>query len=395
MYKIDTAQTRRRPRPGATRGEWWRFSLYELRDGCIRPAKGAKLEWYDPWPRFADTRKLAIGQAPASAQPDYQSLLSLVHQLEYRPGHVRYPDCLTQKSQDLILGWCQHHGLLGILLSRWEAISLAPQPDRAGLWTHHRYFRGFGDVLQTQDSSGDVSDRTPSVFIHGLNDLILTEERPSDTWSRFFPSVEFSKRDSFPYPRPYTVEFCELYGEPLMDFCKAAKLLVDAISHLRRKPAEIKGDPKVAREQALDVINLLRRPIASVLGSEQDGSLRTRRVAPSLLASFADMFADDLSYGRPTLQCRCCSKLFVSSAYQAQYCSVSCRLRDQKRRLRAQMKQASALHAEGQSLAKIAASVQQPLEIVKGWLKKAKRKPASDVARQKGKKDRTPGHRTP
>ena len=214
MHKIDDAQTQERRRTGATRGEWWRFSLYEIRDGCIRPAKGAELQWYDPWRHFANTRKLAIGQAPAVAQLDYQSLLSLVHQLEYLPGHVRYPDCLTQKSQALILEWCQQHGLLGILLSRWEAISLAPQPDQADLWTHRRYSRGFGQVIQTQHSSGDVSDRTASVLIRGLNDLTITEEPPSQTWSRFFPSVEFSKRDSFPYPQPYTVEFCQLYGEP-------------------------------------------------------------------------------------------------------------------------------------------------------------------------------------
>jgi hypothetical protein len=99
----------------------------------------------------------------------------------------------------------------------------------------------------------------------------------------------------------------------------------------------------------------------------------------SLLASFADMSAEDLVYGRPTLQCTCCGTPFVSSAYQARYCSVTCRLREQKRRLRAQTKQAKALRHQGHSLRQIAASVGQPLAIVKGWLGSAKGKPASNV----------------
>jgi hypothetical protein len=368
-----------RPRIWATKGDWWRFSLYEIRDGCIRPAKGATLAWYDPWPDFQRTRAQTVGQAPVAAQPAYQSLMKLVHQLEYLPGRNRYPDCLSQKSQDLILEWCQQHGLLGVLLSRWEAISLFPQPDDADQWIQRRYFHGFGQVVQVQETTGDVKDGTATVLIHGLNDLTLAEEPPSKTWSRFFPSIEFSKRDTFSYPRPYTVEFCQLYGEPLFDFCKAAQLLVGAISHLLLKQPKTKDDPRLAREQALDAINLLRRPVASVLDFDESGSVKPHRVAPSLLASFADMSAEDLVYGRPTLQCTCCGTPFVSSAYQARYCSVLCRLREQKRRLRAQMKQAKALRAQGQSLRQIAASVGQPLVTVKRWVGSAKGKPTSNV----------------
>jgi len=86
------------------------------------------------------------------------------------------------------------------------------------------------------------------------------EEPPSRTWGKFFPSVRFADRDTFPYPRPYTVEFCQLDGEPLTDFCKAAKLLVEAISLAGPKQPEITDDPKLAREQALTAINLFRRP---------------------------------------------------------------------------------------------------------------------------------------
>jgi hypothetical protein len=361
-----------------TEGEWWRISLYEIRDGCIRPAKGAKLDWYDPWPDFGRTRAQTVGQWPAGVQPGYQSLMKLVHQLEYLPGHTRYPNCLSGKSQALILEWCQQHGLLGVLLSRWESIRLAPQRAGAGSWIQRTYSRGFGQVIRAQESKGDLVDSPANVLIHALDDLTLTDESPRKTWSRFFPGIESSKRETYAYPPPYTAEFCQLYGEPLSDFCNAAKFLVGAISHAGTKQLEIRGDLKLARKQALDAINLLRRPIDDVLDLLEDGSMKSRRVTPSLLATFAEMFAQDQAYGRSILQCTSCGSPFVSSAYQAQYCSVTCRLREQKRRLRAQMKEARALRAKGQSLRQIADGVGQPVVVVKGWLGGApKRKSAS------------------
>ncbi len=311
---------------------------------------------------------------PVALQPGYHSLVTLVDQLEYLPGPRRYPDCLTQRSLAAILEWCQQYGPLGVLLARWESISLAPQQQGVGRWSQQRYIKAFGQIIQVQTATGDVQDRRGMVSIHGLDDLTQVEESASKNWGRFFPSVEVSKRDAFPYPQPYTANFCHLYGEPLSDFCKAAQLLAGAISHLSRTQPEINGDQRFAREQALDTINVLRPPVTSVLDFEDNGTIKARRVAPTLLASFAEMFGQDLLYGRLTLQCTCCGKAFVSSAYQAQYCSVTCRLRRQKRRLRAQMKQAKALRAQGQSLRQIAALLHQPRAIVKGWLGSAKSK---------------------
>jgi hypothetical protein len=39
------------------------------------------------------------------------------------------------------------------------------------------------------------------------------EETPDKTWSKFFPSVEWEKRNTYAYPLPYTDEFCHLYAE--------------------------------------------------------------------------------------------------------------------------------------------------------------------------------------
>ena len=68
------------------------------------------LERYDPWQQFRESRKLTMGQAPFGAQPPYQPLMKLVHELEYKPGSRRYPDCLRPESLPRITQWCQEHG---------------------------------------------------------------------------------------------------------------------------------------------------------------------------------------------------------------------------------------------------------------------------------------------
>jgi hypothetical protein len=115
-------------------------------------------------------------------------------------------------------------------------------------------------------------------------------------------------------------------------------------------------------------MNLLRRPIHAIVDRNAQGTLEQGWHTPSLLASFAEMFVQDVAFGRPTLRCQCCQLPFVSGAYQARYCSPACRQRQQKRNVREQAKQAKALRAHGQTLRQIAAALGQELHIVKGWL---------------------------
>jgi hypothetical protein len=97
--------------------------------------------------------------------------------------------------------------------------------------------------------------------------------------------------------------------------------------------------------------------------------------SPSLISSFAEMLAQDLVFGGSLLQCVSCGTPFVSSAYQAAYCSKTCRLRDRKRRLRAQMKEARALRSQGQTTKQIAATLGQDRKIVRGWVSKSTTRP--------------------
>jgi hypothetical protein len=356
-------QTIERTKLGAAQGNWWRFDRYEIKSSSIQPARGARLDWYDPWDTFDESRK--YNDVP----PPYQSLLRLAPEL--KPQADRYPDRLSQAAQESIVDWCQTHGPLGVLLSRWEAIRLAPQRTTGGQFASTRYVRAFGQQIYRFESSGDIGDRKPGVLLHGLNDVDLVEERLDKTWSRFFPVVEWKKRNTYAYPLPYTDKFCHLYAEPLSSFVHATQLFAGAVEHVASAQA---GHVSLASEQALETMNLLRRPISAVVERNAEGVLAQGWQTPSLLASFAEMFVQDMAFGLAARLCECCQLPFVSGAYQARYCSLVCRQRQQKRNVREQAKQAHSLRAQGQSIQQIAAALGQKPYIVKGWLApKAKR----------------------
>jgi hypothetical protein len=341
--------------------EWWRFDRYEIKDGCIQPAPGAKMCRYNPGDGFTTNRANHV-------QPAYQSLLQLVRRIKFHPGPRRFPQCVTEDSQAEILDWCTQHGLLGVLLSHWEAITLAPQRSESDTWIQHRYLRAQGQTVEDIISSGDVSERPPSVLIRDLRNFQLVEETPHHTWARFFPSVELEKRNTYAYPLPYTDEFCHLYAEPLFFFCTAARSLAGAITHLASPSSPGEHHDLLAQKQAADLINFLRRSLSPVVDVNSEGVFQQHWEAPSLLASFADMAVQDVALDQATLVCEACGLPFVSGAYQAKYCSVRCRHRKQKSNLRQQMRQARSLCAQGQTIREIALMLEQKPQIIKGWL---------------------------
>ena len=121
-------------------------------------------------------------------------------------------------------------------------------------------------------------------------------------------------RKSYPYPPPYTDEFCQLYAERLSSFVHATQLFAGAVEHIASARS---AAVSLASEQALETINLLRRPISAVVERNAKGALEQSWQTPSLLASFAEMFVQDVAFGRATRLCDCCQLPFVSGAYQA------------------------------------------------------------------------------
>lgn len=360
-------------------GFWWRFSRYELRDSHIHPAPGAKLERYDPWEDYRVVRA-----SEKDTRPPYQSLLDLFEGITFRPIEEGQPFALSPESEAMTLSWYAEHGPLGVLIQRVHSVFLAPrwepfafkqmeeikQEDRVSekksllpaLRSYHRTnlgWRGsvrkrFGgensySLIDEPEMHGQlVADeylpRTwprPSALIQRLRDFDWEEESLSKTWARFFPQVGNDERETFPYPLPMSKEFWDLYSEPVDEFLNGAMALRDAVSGLAHiKPLDkATEDDNQQLGRGIRTLHALVAPVSPTLNPLSDGSFEQRWVSPSLLASYAMMVLQDLTEQRRILRCEVCGKLFTSAAYQARYCSDTCRHTAQKRRYRAKKRE--------------------------------------------------------
>ena len=141
---------------------------------------------------------------------------------------------------------------------------------------------------------------------------------------------------TYRYPRPLTPEFWRAYAEPVEEFVLAATQLADAIERLgTAKPLNdaTDGDRQTLRD-GMDKLQSLVRTVTPAVVPTPEGSLRQEWISTSLLGSFAMMALLDLTESRRVVACESCGGLFVTKAYQARYCSSTCRFRVQKRRHR-------------------------------------------------------------
>lgn len=353
MQLRDNALTNIKPRSrNLAVGRWWRWSRYELRDGYIRPAPGARLRVYDPWKRWLDNRPL--GRRSDHGTP-YRALLNMLRSLEYRQNsgdEIEFkpdqtdmlPGPLSSDSEQAILQWCATYGLLGILPHRVLQVDLVPQPDH-----QIRYVRigiGWKEVEWSAENKF-----TPFVearaIVQPLRGVGIAVEPLSATWTRYFPNVPVDERETFAYPAPLTDSFWEIYAEPLQDFLSGARALRELLSAIR-----LQRTPNLRALHA-DFTGGLPIVINSLVAPSGLGALMGRRgriglnwVGNSLLASIATMLLEDLSKAQ-ALQCPC-GQLFVSNAYQAHYCSPRCRWRFEQRNFRKKENRSAQRNRDGQ-----------------------------------------------
>lgn len=282
-------------------GFWWRWTRYEVRGGAICPARRATLERYDPWQGWQP------GRRGTQASP-YGSVFRLVDDF----------------SEAAALEWCRTHGLLGVLLHRVRTATFAPQRrgrrPRAVAFTQDRHMRtpaGWSGVRWTVTREMARWWRMPSGVVIGrdLRRFDLEHERLATTWGRFFPDVEPGRRETYDYPRPLKDGFWRLYGEPLDAFHDGLQALAEAV--------RAADDARARDVQKLNALLLPIGPSAHLEG----GRVRQKWRCPSLLATFAMMALLDLAAERRVLTCWACGGTFVSRAYQARYCSRTCRRR--------------------------------------------------------------------
>ncbi|MEQ9639615.1 MAG: hypothetical protein RIM84_06270 [Alphaproteobacteria bacterium] len=341
-------------------GWWWRFERYEIVDGVIRPTAGAKLERYDPWAAYKEVGRRRRGPLP------HEELLELVQGLTFTVRENGEEGALTDKSAADLVAWCNRHGLLGVLSHETMMATLAPRwepstdDDEYLVPTQLLYSRtgeGWDTLAQPRHSlrpgrlRNTVEDRgrlltreefrkgwkEPGVIHQQVGAPAIRQNSFASSWRRYFPAVPQREAESYRYPAPLSNGFWDAYGEPVRDFVRVARRLREAVAYLETPPSDVGKEvaPDPARVQhGTDVLQALTRTISPTLYPDGEGHYRQEWLATSLVGALALMFLLDLTEQRQIWTCKACGKLFLSKAYQALYCSSTCRYRVQKRRQR-------------------------------------------------------------
>jgi hypothetical protein len=343
-------------------GGWYRFSRYEIRDGAIRPARNADLSWYDPWEIYR------ISEKDKGTPPPYQSLLALVlsmgavfDEAEMRWRLDKTAESLQCSEQNEILDWCSRFGLLGIMPHSAISIQRPPRSSSPSGQKHREYVRVNGqwidcdsrisidgectlfDLIEAFESMLDAARLRSGT----LPDLPMAGKRarrphPVPTMSfldpdgptlktvpvatiltTYFPDFK-DAGENFQCPLPLTPPFWRMYSERVDDFLQTAVTFLTAV-----EPISALHDIG-----SLSWLESFVAPIGVSLSFDSTNQIQEQWVCPSLLSSFGRMAVQDLSAGMRVLRCDCCGGPFVTSSYQARYCSQACGWRQRKRRTR-------------------------------------------------------------
>jgi hypothetical protein len=349
----------------AATGRWWRFTKYVLSEGYVRPARGARLEAYDPWADYWRSRE-------RGEVPPYQSLLDLLRAIKWNPSEgsdsrligPAAPELLEPEAVHQLLAWCAAHGLLGVLPQRALLLTLAPRFQRAGRvqgigsgeqlrLVQQEFIRTSTEWIVNERKGIPIPVRSkadlrtmigktvppdfeptwnrPRVVLHDLAGNGLVEEPLTTTWARFFPSLS-GPAERVLWPVPLSPEFWHLYAEPFEDFLWAMITFRTVLHDLADTGRRTKAVRRAAGRAGL---HGLLASVSPVLMQSQERQWAQRWVSMSLLGSFAMMALLDLTEGWRLRECPMCRRPFVSDAWQARYCCVRCRLRAQKRAHRA------------------------------------------------------------
>jgi hypothetical protein len=266
----------------------------------------------------------------------------MLNQLEYRKERAGSPEFtpaqvdilagpLTEDSHQRILDWCARYGLLGILPHTVLQVVLSPK-DGVQL----QYVRmGIGwTAIEREEQNPSFPILAPYAVRQPLRGVGLAVEPLAKTWARFFPGVQAEDLDTFAYPQPLTDSFWKMYAEPLQDFLSGARALMGVLTAMQQQTTrKLRSLQELTTGGGLPIVTQgLVAPTGLAVRFPKSGRVGLNWVGGSLLASLTMMTLEDLSPGR-SVQCPC-GQLFVSSAYQARYCSRRCRWRFEQRKHR-------------------------------------------------------------
>lgn len=326
----------------------WRADRYDISDGYITPAPDAKWLSFDPWEEVESTAR-------------HESLMQLISDTRYGRG----PERAVEK-------WVSQNGLLGLLHQRVREVTLAPRQSslrsRLGGFepSSTRYVRtGGGWVTDLQGApprtgsapiphDGSRGRRTPGVVLDPPFDRPdspgLISEPLKATWASYFPGIPARVREDFAYPRPDSLEFFQLYAEPVSEFLEVGRLLLDSSSGLSaEKPLDetgaLRDDDKFIKLRrnwtSLRFLNSLSQSAAPIGLPDGGGGLRLAWSTSSLLGAIALMTLSAATGGMSPRICAAegCGEIFTPARMSRMYHSMPCKERQKKRNQRARAEQ--------------------------------------------------------
>lgn len=352
------------------KGEWRKWSRYDLADGIVIPAEDAELlPPYDPWKEFrANLGKyrtvkgqpylpfLELGRNMRKVMRYDTALAELENPSRFLMDDLQEaPVPVPSEIEELILAWCNNHGLLGLVPVLTNSIRLDPRLTPQSGDTLHRvmfqrcYHRLGGRWIE-YTARDTANGRTPDEVKGSVYQIYKESLRPTVSWfddciwsykelplerikAFFRPASEWK---SFQPPRPGSLEFWQVYREPIWLIASWALWFEKRVDNTSLWAG---GAPNaLAVASPLNDYSALEQLAASTAPSFQFYAERNRldeeRLSPGLLASFALMFLWDRAEGRRVLHCQNCNAYFVSDEPRAAYCGPKCRNTAQVRRQR-------------------------------------------------------------
>ncbi len=332
-------------------GKWWRFTDYVIQGNYIRPAKNAKLETYDPWILYNQSRdQRELVDSPYSSLLKLSKKLSIELELTTGESPTVAQEHLPPESQEILLDWCRQYGLLGILPASCVQVDLAPvwtmdhapQAKRGPTAQYKRYVRAEGawkelTIFLHLSRSGSVKAgkpldpkiykpfNLPNVSNFSMLDFDLDNSELSTTWGKFFPDLTKERRSDYQYPCPNTKDFWHEYAEPVVDFIAEASVFADELGTMQN-------------QEDTAYLNWLASAVVPTLVNT-DGEFRLEWKGSTLLNSFALMAAMDITIGRSLRNCKRCELPFLTGSEKGLYCSSTCRKSAQIQRYRVRIRE--------------------------------------------------------
>lgn len=288
-------------------GVWWRCSDYVIRDGFVRPRKGAAVEPFDPWVREGRDDGGAV-----------LSLAMLVRNLglERRRGHM-LPLALDARQIGLVREWCRRYGLFGLFLHRLEVAYLAPERGHQA-----RIVRSTIDGTPFHSETlGLFGPGQPArVTLRELELPVVRELEFKPTWVRYgllMKGTPWGVR-----PQPMSPAFWQTYQEPVEEFLVAAAGFAKVAQELAagRPPSrDQSGEHRQAVESLRQWIGVVTPTIL-----QDDNGCRRSWMSPSLLGALGVMLSEELTTEQLG-SCSKCRRVFERARPQQRFCDAGCR----------------------------------------------------------------------